>query len=421
MQFGFSTRQSRFWINLFFIYVSVVTLALGIHAIKHSRNWIISDWLINYQGGFVRRGFPGEIAFRLGHLLHVSPIYIVPVFYLFFIGALIWSTWKLVMRSSLSIWVVAMVVSPATLSFHILHPQAGFKKELIFMAALAVLLVLLERGHLSSRAVVAYLTATIFFGCLSHEALICFLPYWFGALILGGRSSQQATREYALPVLVAGITVFICSRHLGSTEVARQICSSLGYKLIDPYSNDICGSGAIPYLRNTREQAAAEALSLIERQHFLSIYPFFFLLGLVAPIAESVSLTASGLRKEVRITWICAAFSFAASTLLFRYGIDWGRWICVHVVCITLLLLYADGKKAEATQQDDARAYAPSRLGPRVFAAMCVVAYATLWAVPNNLDRTTRMGYFGRVRDRVFHVRQPSASDNVIDGPSGGE
>src|SRR5262245_54468967 len=31
-------------------------------------NWGMTDWLINYQGGFVRRGLPGELFYRLSHL-----------------------------------------------------------------------------------------------------------------------------------------------------------------------------------------------------------------------------------------------------------------------------------------------------------------------------------------------------------------
>jgi hypothetical protein len=54
-------RASRTWINIFFIYVAIVTFANGLIVERVSRNWILSNWLLNYQGGFVRRGLPGEV------------------------------------------------------------------------------------------------------------------------------------------------------------------------------------------------------------------------------------------------------------------------------------------------------------------------------------------------------------------------
>ena len=36
--------------------------------------YIAADWLINYQGGFTRRGFFGEIALHLSNLLNINVI-----------------------------------------------------------------------------------------------------------------------------------------------------------------------------------------------------------------------------------------------------------------------------------------------------------------------------------------------------------
>lgn len=35
--------------------------------------WHMGDWLINYQGGFVRRGFLGEIIYQCSEYTAVSP------------------------------------------------------------------------------------------------------------------------------------------------------------------------------------------------------------------------------------------------------------------------------------------------------------------------------------------------------------
>ena len=39
--------------------------------------YITADWLINYQGGFVRRGFLGEIFFQLSYYTKIDILYLL--------------------------------------------------------------------------------------------------------------------------------------------------------------------------------------------------------------------------------------------------------------------------------------------------------------------------------------------------------
>ena len=40
-------------------------------------SWTIGEWLINYQGGFVRRGLLGEGIYILCNVTKISPIYVI--------------------------------------------------------------------------------------------------------------------------------------------------------------------------------------------------------------------------------------------------------------------------------------------------------------------------------------------------------
>jgi len=40
-------------------------------------SWTIGEWLINYQGGFVRRGLLGEGIYLLCNVIKISPIYVI--------------------------------------------------------------------------------------------------------------------------------------------------------------------------------------------------------------------------------------------------------------------------------------------------------------------------------------------------------
>lgn len=399
-------HASRRWIQVCLAYVGLLTVVDGILATRHSRQWLISDWLINYQAGFIRRGLPGEVAFQLWHLSHISPVFWVVCFYLGCFELFLATFSILALRSTRNFWVLALVVCPATISFHILHPQAGFRKEVIFFAAFGALLVTLQRRKLSAISVATSLTVFMIVGTLSHEALFLYSPYLFAALLVSGRSMKQAIREFSVPFIAGLVTAYLCSRHLGNMQMAGQICSSLGYKMPGPDSHDICGSGAIPYLRYSAETARYMSRTMTTRDHSIWIFPWFALLALLPSLGESGALLRVGLRREVRAVWMSAALSFVMSLVLFRYGTDWGRWIYIHTVSISMLLLFIDGKQRErllASRDGMGRIQVRSK----VFACILLTAYATLWALPNNLDSSSRMGYFGRIIDRM---RPPSAS-----------
>ena len=63
------------YLSYFKIYlISVLTFAIIWLYLKHSvgNDSTISEWIINYQGGFVRRGLPGELLFHIASLLEIK-------------------------------------------------------------------------------------------------------------------------------------------------------------------------------------------------------------------------------------------------------------------------------------------------------------------------------------------------------------
>ena len=61
--------------NLFTIFVTfIMFVAIYDLYLKHNvgNDSTISEWLINYQGGFTRRGIIGEICFHIARFLNIG-------------------------------------------------------------------------------------------------------------------------------------------------------------------------------------------------------------------------------------------------------------------------------------------------------------------------------------------------------------
>ena len=61
-------RQTDKFLCLFLSLLSLLPLLSALYPGYKVNSWQISEWLINYQGGFVRRGLPGEIILALSKL-----------------------------------------------------------------------------------------------------------------------------------------------------------------------------------------------------------------------------------------------------------------------------------------------------------------------------------------------------------------
>ena len=72
-------------ISLFLISLSLLIVSNNTFRwYQNSENNVyqFGDWLMNYQGGFVRRGFFGEIFFRIYEITNISPPLIILIFLL---------------------------------------------------------------------------------------------------------------------------------------------------------------------------------------------------------------------------------------------------------------------------------------------------------------------------------------------------
>jgi hypothetical protein len=379
----------RKFIFVYFLYVALATFAAGLLMEHQSRNWIISDWLINYQAGFVRRGLPGEVLFRVGNLLHVAKPHLVAATYLVLFAVFLTASYRLIRRSSLDYWVLALVLSPATYAMQILNAHAGFRKELLLLAAVAAYLAWLPNLLARPALLISALSALSVVLILSHESLLFYLPYLFVIPLLEG--SWRTIRYLILPALFAVCTTFICSHHLGSQTIAEGICHSLGYQFRSG-TTDICGSGAIPYLVRDRTFAHRENLDSMRDNNYwkLKALPIALLLTLIPIVGQARRLWKLGLRRDVRYVLAAAALSWLFSVTLFLYATDWGRWVYSHAVCLTLLLVFLDTKLAVG----GSRAEVVRHIAGWKVAVLAL--YALCWALPNDYVTWKMFGYAGR-------------------------
>lgn len=309
------------------------------------RKWLIGDWLINYQGGFVRRGLLGDLFFRISqatgvHIILLVVVFQVVVYLLFFL-----CTYRLARSSSFSISTAFLLFSPAFILFTVLSPNGAFRKEVLLLAALSALCYFLtvhqRGGQPRTSLLLSYVAISSVFLVLNHEMLTLFLPYLIAAIIIHekgwGDLSKKATLAL-LPAVLITLLVFLFFK--GDGHTVNAVCASLkDHAPEDCLSTEITGAvtflkADLTFARHFVEDsfvattALAYGLSAI-----FSVIPFvlvYFSSGFAAvrqnkTLLKSLTLCViSALILTVPLLWVMA---------------DYGRLIYLHVSCLTLLAL----------------------------------------------------------------------------------
>ena len=123
------------YLSYFKIYlITVLFFAIIWLYLKHSvgNDSTISEWIINYQGGFVRRGLLGEIAWQLNEIFFVEPRVFFSFLFLiiyFFQIILFFNLFKKFIVSR--VFFIFIFFSPSLLLFHIYNPDLFFLKDAI--------------------------------------------------------------------------------------------------------------------------------------------------------------------------------------------------------------------------------------------------------------------------------------------------
>lgn len=314
--------------------------------------WPVTEWLVNYQGGFVRRGLIGEF------LLTISdPISgILPNLYRFVLSSYIFyitiffAVYALAKIKNNRVLILALLIQGGIYHMGI---SADFytRKEnlfLIFFGFLCLLYINASKkvGESKKKRLFWLVSLPIIFGpilILIHEAYL-FMSFPLTAMLLFIVCKENPSYIYLRFgfVLYVGICLIFfisCSIHHGDVVLAQAIWDSL------PWVDRVKLSPSAPY----SQFAAISSIGWSLGQHLSTIYGvfitggvyiwIFFILGNVLTLAVIASLIypISAESRPKRIYGLLV-IGLIVSSAMFLIAADWGRWIAFMSNQLLLLM-----------------------------------------------------------------------------------
>lgn len=351
---------------LFLLLLLVITgfYAYGRHLDRDA--WVMGDWLINYQGGFVRRGLTGEGILHLSRFLSVNPGIVISVITTFFYAIYFTFSYLLLRTQKTLLPYIFLIFSPFIFLFQISNYNAGYRKETIYIAVLSFLVWAARRYSKAQFERVFYLVLLIFpLLILSHEMLAIWLPY---LMIVYLNKVELTKKRVGILLILLGLSVFTFFATI-STQ-ATEVTVSLIHASISG-TGYVYSDGAIAILSQTARTTVEENLTRYTEDHYIWFYTQTVALSTIAvlPIRRNIKAAFTG-----RLTKVALVVSFLGTVLLSVVAFDWGRFIYLHLVSLFLLSLLVSRPSALGADIPVKRV---------VLVGIAVLIYASTWYIPH--------------------------------------
>ena len=310
--------------------------------------YITLDWLINYSGGFVRRGISGVLVDALASIGGWAPVTVATLVQLAVYA--VFCALLLRLTAQQSSWsTLLLVLSPLMLAFPVADPSAMLRKEILHYALFTWLACRYAKGVPLGRAAQCVLALLLPVLGLAHEIVFAVLPFYAGLLLAFHRRQLVSTRALRglgawLSLAMLAIALLVLSSQGKADPQALCRSMALPAEHLGPCMED----SAVSWLAKSSAYGGRGVLGNIAGRHYLEIYGFAMSMGLLT-FALALCSTPALCRAARAREWQWAT---AASALLFipffAIALDWGRWLSILFTSATLLLLALQGRQIQA-------------------------------------------------------------------------
>ena len=139
----FETNYFKFYLIFIFIF-SVLFLS---QKFLYPTDWTTSEWLINYQSGFVRRGLSGELFFRLHEISEIPIRYLIFYFEIFVLIVFFALVYKFFQNVYLNELLIFLFFCPIFLLYPVAENEVLVRKEYLLLSLYIFYLILILNNN----------------------------------------------------------------------------------------------------------------------------------------------------------------------------------------------------------------------------------------------------------------------------------
>ena len=297
----------------------------------------ISEWLINYEGGFTRRGFIGQIVILLSRLFESDLRWTIFLSQSFFCTAYFFLLWYLLKDIKNNRIINLSIFTPIFILYPIAEIEVLARKEIIVFT-LFLIYILFPLNHWFKNILLILFS---FFSVLIWEPTLFFFPLIFLYLIIENKIDKVDFKFIKLILLMSPgvlLALYIIANPLSDNQ--WEVMASVLNNEFNERCYMSCGlliskSTLVQQFQGNADKYSFEVIFRYSLIIIIGFYPLALLLK--NSVIKGKNLVILRNFKNLLIPSCIAIFPVI---LLFAMGYDWGRWVNISYV-ISALIFYS--------------------------------------------------------------------------------
>ncbi len=222
--------------SIYFLYLIFGCIFyLTLHISEFPNKYVFTDWLINYEGGFIRRGLLGQIIYEISNFLNISIKYIVLFFQIGIYSIYYLVFFFLFLRIKINFFWLIIIFSPILFLYPLAELEALGRKD-IFVITIFLFFSIINYKSLNS---LIYSFIFLFgISCLIHEITVFYIFHYLLVIYLKNKFyiKEAISNKYYIIIFIFISLLLYLNLYLHNFVKIEDIVNSYNYEDFTEYS-----------------------------------------------------------------------------------------------------------------------------------------------------------------------------------------
>ena len=323
-------KNNKILLTYFLYLILGFIFFLTFHLNEFPIKYTFTDWLINYEGGFVRRGLLGQIVFELSKILNIHIKFLILIFQIsiYLIYFLLFFLF-LSKRETNFFWLL-IIFSPISFLYPMAELEALGRKD-IFVITFFLIFSTINYRSLSSLLFSFLLIFTL--SCLIHEITFFYIFHYLFVFYVKNKifiNQQLNIKHYLVSFLSLGILLYL-NLYLHNFVVIDDIVNSYNYE------NLTALSGSFSHISPAIDSVFFKTFSNINIVT-IARYGFLILISTI-PFIYFIKIKSDYENKYFNFQNIFIS-NILLSIPLYLLIFDWGRVIYINYNFFIIIIIF---------------------------------------------------------------------------------
>ena len=241
----------NFYLKIYLIILYLFAVFFFFQKYNNYVEWTISEWLINYQGGFTRRGLIGEIVFQISKLSSLTIRETILTFQITTYLLYFYLLYKFLKDTNNNILFIFAIFSPLFVIYPIAEVEVLGRKEIFIYVSFLLVVNIFSIKNIQNRHYF-YFSIILMISCLIWEGFVIYISYFIFILILKNNLvlNKSFFTKLTISLIPLSISFYFVFFHRLDENGLKMMCQSIN----ECY-------GAISYLNRSLSSNISEVTS----------------------------------------------------------------------------------------------------------------------------------------------------------------